>query len=149
MSTWSRALLFCSAIALSFSASADVSAAPKDDPVVVKVSQATNDLHSVFMAVKLATVTARRGHPTTLFVNLEAVRLFVKSQPAELRWGTMESSLSDMLDAYAKAGGKILVCPHCAKAAGIDAKQLAHGARLASADQVGDLFSAAGKVIDY
>ncbi len=141
--------LIAVSLALTLSTAGEAVAAPKDDPVVVKVSQSANDLHSVFMALKLATATAKRGHPTTLFVNLEAVRLFVTSQPSKLRWGTMDISFSDLLDAFRKAGGQILVCPHCAKAAGINAKQLAHGAKIASEDQVAELFSSAGKVIDY
>lgn len=149
MSRHVRGSLIALSLALGLTVASAAVAAPKDDPVVVKVSQSANDLHSVFMALKLATATAQRGHPTTLFVNLEAVRLFLKSQPGNLRWGTMDTTFSDLLTSFKKAGGQVLVCPHCAKAAGIEANQLAHGAKLASETEVAELFSSAGKVIDY
>lgn len=46
-----------------------------------------------------------------------------------------------------QAGGKILVCPHCAEVGGVT--QLRDGAQLATAETLAQVFLQADKVIDY
>jgi len=49
-----------------------------------------------------------------------------------------------------KGGGKVLVCPHCAMAAGVDPKQLRAGTTIAKDEgEIADLLLAAERIIDY
>ena len=49
-----------------------------------------------------------------------------------------------------KAGGKVLVCPHCAEVAGITAQNLRPGAHLAkNLGELADAVLAADKILDY
>ena len=47
------------------------------------------------------------------------------------------------------AGGAVVVCAHCAEAAGLGAGQLRQGARNGTDEQVREIFLTADKVIDY
>lgn len=119
------------------------------EKVVVTMKRGTNDLHATAMALQLATTLAEKGAEVTAFANLEAVRLFDERQPAALRWGMSSESISDLYAGFIEAGGKVLVCSHCAQAAGLSSDQLRQGATIANADRVADVMLAADKVIDY
>jgi hypothetical protein len=64
----------------------------------------------------------------------------------DLRWGH-GSPMSESYEAFVAAGGRVLVCPHCAHAAW--RPHTCARARIASDDEVTQLFLAADKVIDY
>ncbi len=54
-----------------------------------------------------------------------------------------------MYDAFVKAGGKVLVCPHCAEVAGLKAQDLRPGAHLAkNLGELADAVLAADKILD-
>jgi predicted peroxiredoxin len=117
--------------------------------VMINLKQGTNDLHAVFMALKLGTAVAAKGADVTVFLNLEAARLASKGQPTDLTWGMSKTTLQDLIDEFTAAEGKFLVCPHCAMAAGIDADDLREGFVIPEEDEVADLLIAADKVMDY
>jgi DsrE/DsrF-like family len=48
-----------------------------------------------------------------------------------------------------KAGGKVMVCGHCAMAVGLDEKSLCPGAQMAQEGGLAELIIAANKVLDY
>ena len=133
--------LYCSPSAVAESQSAS------SEKTVIKLDHGTNDLHSVFMGVKIAKALLEKNQDVTIFVNLEAVRLVDKTQPLDLKWGMSKTNMRSLYHQFVKAGGKILVCPHCAKAAGV--KDLREGATIATESQVAELFSNASRVIDY
>jgi predicted peroxiredoxin len=89
-----------------------------------------------------------RGAQVTLMLDLEGVRLADVRQPNELQWGH-GGTVAEAYDAFVKAGGKIMVCHHCAMAAGIDEKSLRPGAQMAKDGGLSDLIIAADKVLDY
>lgn len=117
--------------------------------VVVHLTHATDDLHAAFMAVKLAQAMQEKGAQVTLLLDLEGVRIADTRQPNDMHSGSGES-LASYYDGFVKAGGTVLVCPHCASAVGLDTKSLRPGARIAK--DVGDLAAAllaADKILDY
>lgn len=126
-------------------------AASEKSVVVVHLQHFTGDLHAASMAVKLATAMQSKGAEVTLFLDLEGVRVADTRQPQDLSWGQGHGhTFADMYDAFIKAGGKVLVCPHCAQAVGMTEKELRPGAKIAKdANEVADLLLSASKILDY
>lgn len=115
---------------------------------VVKLSHFTDDLHAAVMALKIAKMLGDEGVATSLFLNLEAVRLADKRVNTDLAWGHTRS-VGALLDEAIKAGVTVWMCPHCAKAAGLEEKNLKDKVKMASEKDVAMLFKHATKVIDY
>lgn len=115
---------------------------------MVHLSSYTNDLHAVTMSLKIATLLAAADADVTLFLDLEGVRLADDRAPQNLQWGNT-APVAELYANLIEAGGTVLVCPHCARAAGIGAGNLRQGATLTTDAAIGDLFIAADKVIDY
>ncbi len=114
--------------------------------VVIHLSNYTNDLHSVNMALKLGHMLSEAGSSVTLFVDLEGVRLVDKHQPQNLTWGAGES-IETLYNQFISAGGSVLVCPHCAKAAGVT--EVRKGAVIADKDSLMKAITSADKILDY
>lgn len=125
------------------------SAAGKSQNAVVHLSNMTNDLHSAFMAVKLGSAMQAGPAQVTLFLDLEGVRLVDNRQPLDLRWGPGHKGLNEYYEGFVASGGKVLVCPHCAAAAGIESDSLREGAQIASENQLAEMLAAADKILDY
>jgi predicted peroxiredoxin len=141
-------LVSCS-IFLMMSGITDLSAGAQDkQQIVVHLRHYTDDLHAVLMALRVAGITQGKGAQVTLMLDLEGVRLADARQPNDLQWGH-GGTVAEAYDAFVKAGGKILVCRHCAMAAGIDEKSLRPGAQMAQEGGLADLIMAADKVLDY
>ncbi|MGF1583502.1 MAG: DsrE family protein [Gemmataceae bacterium] len=121
----------------------------KAQKIVVHLSHGLDNLHSVFMAVKVADGLQKKGASVTIFVDLEGVRIVDKRQPLNLRWGPGNNPLQNYYDSFVKRGGKILVCPHCAKATGLTSKMLRKGASIAAVGEFPDLVLQAAKIIDF
>ncbi|MCB1232855.1 MAG: DsrE family protein [Verrucomicrobiae bacterium] len=145
-------ILALPALALIFSATTAVQSAenapPPPQKVVVHLSHFGDNLHAVNMALKIGTIVAGGDAEVVMFVDLEGVRLADSRQPNDLKWGT-SPAISELLAGFLEAGGSVLVCPHCAAAAGLAADDLRKGAKIAEASEIADLFLSAQKVIDY
>jgi len=116
--------------------------------VVVHLTHSTDNLHAAKMAVHLAYLMQTMGAEVSMLLDLEGVRLADSRQPAELIWGKGEP-ISKELDAFVKAGGQLLLCPHCAESAGITAANLRPGARIGKHGELAKVILAADKVLDY
>lgn len=144
---WILMAMVLGTAAVTFSGVAEV--AEKPQAVVVHLSHFTNDLHRPFMAVKVANLMQKGGADVTLFLDLEGVRLADSRQSIELLWGPSQTPLSSHYHDFVKAGGKVVLCPHCAHAAAIESGDLREGSAIASEDQLAVLLLQANKVIDY
>ena len=118
------------------------------ESVVVHLSQFGNDLHAVSMALKLATAMQQAGHQVTLFIDMEGVRLADKRQPLDLRWG-QGAPIEELYQGFVEAGGKVLVCPHCAAAAGLESGSLRKGATIGTTESITKTLGGATKILDY
>jgi predicted peroxiredoxin len=116
--------------------------------VVVHLTHYTDNLHAVKMAVHLANMMQGMGADVTLLLDLEGVRLADSRQPHDLIWGKGEP-ISIELASFVKAGGRMLLCPHCSEHAGITAANLRPGARIGKTKELPEVILGADKVLDY
>lgn len=132
------------------SASAE-DAKPTDDKqqVVVHLSHFTDDLHRCFMALKVANLMQEHGAEVTIFLDLEGVRLAERRQSLELTWGPDSPSLAEHYASFTEGGGKVVVCPHCAKSARIGDGALKRNAEIATMPSLGKMLMDADKIMDY
>ena len=121
--------------------------AQKQD-IVVHLGSFSNELHSAFMAFSLATSLQKHGASVTVFLDREGVRLADVRERGDLTWGDSGGTSAAMAE-FVKAGGTVVVCPHCASLAGIEASNIRPGARLATHEEVATIFLSADKVIDF
>lgn len=123
-------------------------AAEAEQKVVIHLTHYSDNLHAVNMALELAAKLAESGADVTVFLDLEGVRLVDSRTPQDLRWGTTVP-VSSLFRKAREAGVRFVVCPHCAKAAGIKTGNLRKGASIATFEEIGQLFLEADKVLDY
>lgn len=74
----------------------------------VFVNLTSDEAQRVTMCLNFATSLVKDGQTVTLFLNVDAVRLA----------STKVAALAEQraaLEAFVKAGGKVIVCPHCMK----------------------------------
>lgn len=116
------------------------------DNILIHLSSYTDDLHAVSMALKIGHLLAKNDTTVTLFLDLEGVRLADNHQPQSLAWGSGDT-IEKLYSVYVDAGGKVMVCPHCAKAAGV--VDLREGAELANSKSMLKVFKNADKILDY
>jgi sulfur relay (sulfurtransferase) complex TusBCD TusD component (DsrE family) len=100
------------------------------------------------MAVHFAQYLQEQGADVTLLLDVDGVRLAEQGQAKAP--GTTNAQISTYYDGFVKAGGKVLVCPHCAAVAGLTAQNLRPGAHLGKdLGELADVFLAADKTLDY
>ncbi|EGF25448.1 hypothetical protein RBWH47_04865 [Rhodopirellula baltica WH47] len=116
---------------------------------MVHLSHFTDDLHRCFMAVKVANLMQDYGADVTLFVDLEGVRIAERKQELKFNWGPDSPSLAELYEKFADGGGKVLVCPHCAKSAHVTDPGLKRNAQIATLPMLGKMLIEADKVMDY
>lgn len=121
----------------------------KDPKVVVHLSHFTDDLHRCFMAFKVAQLMQAHGAEVTVFLDLEGVRLAERRQNLDLTWGADSPPLSEHYDKFTGAGGKVVLCPHCAKSARIGDMSLKRNAEIATEQSLGKMLVEADKIMDY
>jgi predicted peroxiredoxin len=116
--------------------------------VVVHLTHYTDNLHAVKMAVHLASMMQEMGAEVTMLLDLEGVRLGSTRESADLVWGK-GAPISKELAAFVKAGGQMLLCPHCSEHAAITFTALRPGARIGTTGELAKVILAADKVLDY
>ena len=121
----------------------------KAQKILINLTKYADDYHAAFMAVKLGKALIKSGAKVTIFVNLEGARLSDKRLPLKVFWGPSTTPLSKVLRAYFKVGGKLLVCPHCAKAAGIKPGDLRKGAKIGTMKDITSAMLSADKILSY
>ncbi len=129
---------------------ADTPESPKDaQQIVVHLSHFTDDLHRCFMAVKLGTLMQKSGAQVTLFLDLEGVRLAERRQDLDMTWGSNPTTLAKHYEDFTGAGGKVLLCPHCAHSAHIGDMSLKRNAEIGSEQVLAKMLLDADKILDY
>lgn len=117
--------------------------------IVVHLSHYADGSHAAMMAVHFAQYLQEHGADVTLMLDVDGVRLADQRQ-AQTTGSGMNAQTTSLYDAFVKAGGKVLVCPHCAEVAGITAQNLRPGAHLGkNLGELADAVLAADKILDY
>lgn len=117
--------------------------------IVVHLSHFTDDLHRCFMALKLATLMQKSGGEVTLFLDLEGVRLAERRQLLDMTWGSNPTKLGEHYENFTEAGGKVILCPHCAKSARIGDMALKRHSEIGNEEMMAKMFLEAEKILDY
>lgn len=141
--------LFATSLAQLPAHAEDENSAKATQNVVVHLSHFTDDLHRCFMALKVANLMQEHGANVTIFLDLEGVRLAERRQPLDLQWRADSPQLSEHYDNFINAGGKLILCPHCADSARIGDGALKRNAEIGTAPMLGKLLIEADKVMDY
>ncbi|MFN3814077.1 MAG: DsrE family protein [Aquificaceae bacterium] len=101
------------------------------DNIQLVVNLTKDKAPSAVMAMRFASISLGRGNPTVIWLNSEGVRLAdAKAKPTEAK---------KMLEEFIAKGGKVYVCPHCAKMFGV--KELIKGAEFGNPDIIFGLLS--------
>lgn len=116
--------------------------------VVVHLTHYTDDLHAASMALMIAGNLQKKGAQVTLHLDLEGVRLVDAGQP-DLQWGEFPP-ISELYTSFVEAGGKVLACPACSKAASVTPESLRPGAQIGKpGEDIPEMLLAADIVLDY
>lgn len=125
------------------------SESPDSQKIVVHLSHFTDDLHACFMALKTANLIVGEQREVVLYLDLEGVRLAERRQNLDVTWGKSETTLGELYQRFTDAGGKVLLCPHCAQGARIGDMALRRHAEIASEPALSEMWLQADKSIDY
>jgi predicted peroxiredoxin len=106
-------------------------AKPKIDPAkgALFINMTTGDSWRGWMGLHFADSTLRMGHPVTVFLNLDAVKLAAKIGEQEKR-ETMRRVPRDILADFIAHGGVVLICGPCMQEFGLKLDDLVPGAQM-------------------
>ncbi len=128
---------------------ADTEKEQQAQQVVVHLSHFTDDLHRCFMSLKMANLMQEFDADVTLFLDLEGVRLAERRQRLDVTWGSNPTQLGELYDEFIEGGGRVVLCPHCAKSARIGDMALKRNAEIGNVTNIGKLLTEADKIMDY
>ena len=103
----------------------------------ISLTTGLEDPERVTVALLVAVGAAESGRPTRMFLTKEAVRLALAGVAVGVACDGCPS-LPDLLDRYAAASGRLLVCPICFNAKQLDSAHLVANAELAGTVQLWD-----------
>lgn len=114
------------------------------------VNLSSDDINRATMAIGFSTrVLNEKKIPVTIFLNVEGVRIADKNIP-EHKHATGKST-KEMLSAFMKAGGRVIVCPMCMKnVGGLKKDEIIEGAVIGGSDVTWPaLFADGATVLSY
>jgi copper chaperone CopZ/predicted peroxiredoxin len=88
-------------------------AAPTKQPILVNITRGKNELHAVSMALALAQSALKDGRRAAVFLHVEAPVLAAKNMGDDVKYADFPP-IKRMLADFIAAGGRVLVCGHCA-----------------------------------
>ena len=103
----------------------------------VSLTTGLEDPEKVTVALLVAVGAAERGHETLIFLTKEAVRMVLPSHAVGVACEGCPP-LPALMDRYAVAGGRFLVCPICFAARQLDQEALLKNAELGGTVQLWD-----------
>lgn len=96
---------------------------------VVSLTTGLEDSEKVTVAFLVAVGAAEKGRPTLMFLTKEAVRLAIQGFAHAVACDGCPP-LRDLMERFATAGGRLLVCPICFDARKLDKGDLLDNAEL-------------------
>ncbi len=91
------------------------------------VNLTTDDTWTTNMAINFAHNALVDGHkPVTIFLNVRGVHI-ADSKTLPLKDGKIDFNVHQSLQEFIKDGGKVIVCPICARQAGLKEENLING----------------------
>ena len=90
------------------------------------VNLTSDETDRAVMAIALGTRVLSNGNPTTIFLNVDGVKLANTAIPQTKH--TNGQTAQEMLSVFMKAGGRVIICPMCMEqVGGFGAKDLLDG----------------------
>src|SRR5256885_2231073 len=102
---------------------------------VVSLTTGLEDAEKVTVALLVAVGAAEGGRPTLMFLAKEAVRLAVNGVAKGVACEVCPS-IPDLLQRFEAAGGRLMPCPICVEAKGIDPQEFVSNAGLGGTVQM-------------
>jgi predicted peroxiredoxin len=96
---------------------------------VISLTTGLEDPERVTVAFLVAVGAAEQGRPTLMFVTKEAARLTLRGVATGVACDGCPP-LAELVERYARAGGRYLVCPICFDARKLDRGELVDNAEL-------------------
>lgn len=114
-------------VAPAFTQPAVVSQQPSKAPLFVNMT--TGDSWRGWMGLHFAHATLKMGHPVTVFLNLEGVKLASKAGDQEKK-PSMQRIPRDIIADFIKDGGVVLMCGPCMQEFGLKVDDLVAGVQM-------------------
>jgi sulfur relay (sulfurtransferase) complex TusBCD TusD component (DsrE family) len=122
--------------------SAAATAGPEGEPLFVNLLSGPAS-HRSDMALTFTENVLKRGHPVTVFLNDEGVKIAVKSS-SEAAKGR------DALERLMKGGATVIACPYCMKHYGVRESDLLEGVKVGNPELTqGELFRANTRTLTW
>jgi predicted peroxiredoxin len=125
-----------------FAASPSTTATPaqhqspaKAPSFVVNLTRGEDDLHAVWMGLRLVEHALDDGRDVTVFMNVHAAPLARKDLSLDVRFEDTEP-IREMLARLQQRGARILVCPSCMELTDVTEDDLLDGAAVASRESL-------------
>ena len=125
-----------------------VDVAPREAKAAISLTTGLEDAEKVTVALLVAVGAAESGRPTLVFLTKEAVRVALSGFAV----GTACEGcppLASLLERFAAAGGRFLVCPICFDAKGLDPGDLMANAELGGTVQLWGWIGAGATTFSY
>lgn len=119
--------LVMGAVAIALIAPAQTQKAADKPPLFVNMT--TGDAWRGWMGLHFAHATLKMGHPVTVFLNLDAVKLAAKTGEQEQR-PSMRRVPREILADFIKDGGVVLMCGPCMQEFGLQIDDLVAGVQM-------------------
>jgi predicted peroxiredoxin len=113
---------------------------------LINCTYGANNIESATVSFILALSCASHNNETAVFATADAANLCVKGGTDNLVADGYEP-LQDLVDDFVDNGGKIWLCPVCAKAKGITEDHLRPGVELAGAPRTMDFLASGAQVM--
>lgn len=100
---------------------------PAQNPLFINMT--TGDAWRGWMGLHFAHATLKMGHPVTVFLNLDAVKLAAKGGQQEQR-ANMKRVPRDIIAEFISDGGVVLMCGPCMEEVGLKIDDLVPGVKM-------------------
>jgi uncharacterized protein len=114
----------------------------------VTLTAAKNDADKATVAFVVANAAVASDKETMVFISVEGVRLSQQGYADDIREEGF-APLKELMDNFAKAGGKIWVCSPCFKKRKLDETKLVAGATVVGGAKLVEFLSAGSPCVSY
>jgi predicted peroxiredoxin len=112
---------------------------------LINCQEGANHIERASISFVLA-ASASKEHEAVVFLTSDAARLCVKGGADRLVFEGMEP-IADLINQFVGNGGKLWLCPICAKVKGISADDLIEGAEIAGAPRTMAFLESGAKLL--
>lgn len=127
-------------------AAADKPSTPQEPMDSLVLAMSTDDTVIFDAAITIANVALKRGHPVTMLLRVDSIKVAVTKNNYPVR----DTTLSNKLSAFIEAGGTVVAGGSCMKEMGFSRGDLMKGVIVGTPDLVmGTLFKKDTKILSY